>query len=111
MENQESHFFASFAFGYAKGNTRKEALAKLAHHFRDEIKQVLKHAKGCYVWSCEVVATIDEFYAIADFQPQDVQIRMSSGQSFYYVNVTAKGVSWAESEIFSYSFADLPKTQ
>lgn len=94
----DSHFFASCYLGWARGETRGEAIEKLVRMFHRDVKHVTsaeqKRGKpGFYLWTCEVQAPIDESYSIKYFQPEGMEIR--SGCHHHVTYVTQKKIAYS----------------
>lgn len=96
---QNYHFFASTAFNWAIGLTRKEALAKLAKDVGAGIiaKQVKAHG-GLYVWTCKVLTPIAQTYDINHYAPsyltvdgKSTGVRVPTESHDEFRIVTAKG--------------------
>lgn len=92
-QKSNTHFFASFTFGWATAETEKEAIEKLIAGFRSEFKTGAQNAikdnsPGAYFWVCEVNTPADTPYKIEWYQPKDVEILQSTDG--YCTRVTAK---------------------
>jgi hypothetical protein len=98
--NNNFHYFASCAFGWATAPTRKEAIEKLGRYFATSLKRVIANAQkrgepGAYLWSCRVEGRHDEAeYRIEYFAPRGVKI--DNGRDHCWVKVTQKQVLYAD---------------
>ena len=96
-QKNQTHFFASFAFGCASDKTETGAIEKLINAFRSEFKygaaqSIKDNRPGAYFWVCEVNAPADTNYAINFFQPVDVEILQSTDA--YVTRVTGKEINY-----------------
>lgn len=99
----DTHFYATCWLGWARGETCDDAIKKLVNNFRTTIKQGVTNAHkngeaGFYVWSCKVLAPIDESYSIDNFAPQGVEIQ--NGTHHHITYVTAKKVAYTSNYYF-----------
>ena len=101
MENQKTHFFATFACGWATAETREAAIEKLINANRGEFKrmaaqQIAANTEGAYIWTCEVVAPEGSNYRIEFYQPKGIETR--DHREAFVTRVTAKVANyWVKS--------------
>ena len=93
----KTHFFASCALGWARGETRDEAVEKLVRSFRKDFKSSVaamhkSGVPGTYVWSCKVIAPIDARYSINHYAPHGPDT--ADGCHHHVTYVTDKLVSF-----------------
>lgn len=91
------HYFCSFAFGWATGETRDEAIKKLVKGFHNEVKSGIPAAHkngspGVYVWTCEVLVSSDTDYGINFYKPENVPIQ--KGQNHFITYLTRKEMAY-----------------
>lgn len=94
-----NHYFASHALGWATGDTRVEAVEKLAKMPGMGMKSWILNAHkegspGVYIWSCEVDAPIDEPYKIEWFKPvqEGNPLLTHDGREHFVTYLSAKAV-------------------
>lgn len=82
----QHHFFATTAFHFAIGDTRKEAIENVARRAGAAIiKEQVKGQGGLYVWSCKVALPRTAQYAINNYMPQVNPDELSEVQRFRIV--------------------------
>ena len=74
MSNQQFHFYATNAFGWATSSESVyHAIAKLAKDTgKANIKKAAGGDRGCYFWTCRVHVPADADYRIEFYQPKGV---------------------------------------
>jgi hypothetical protein len=92
-----NHYFASHALGWATGDTRVEAVEKLAKMPGMGLKSWILNAHkegspGVYIWSCKVNAPSDEPYKIECFKPVGVEIEDGHEHFVTYLSAKAVGI-------------------
>jgi len=101
MSNSKTHFFATFACGWATAETREAAIEKLINANRSEFKrmaaqQIAANEPGAYIWTCEVMQPEGSNYAISFYQPVDVETE--NHREVFVTRVTAKVANyWVKS--------------
>ena len=93
----EHHYFATCALGWAKADTRDDAIHKLVEQFSDTLKGIvtrgLKEGQlNAYLWSCRVMAPIETDYPIEFFEPRDVTCE--EGVHHHLLNVRKGGCGY-----------------
>lgn len=70
--NDEHHYFAASAFGWAVGPTRADAVRKAAEQAGERLVNSYAKQEGLHVFTCKVGAAIEVSYEIADGRPRNV---------------------------------------
>lgn len=96
IEN-EHHYYACFACGWATADTAAHAIEKLVNRFRRDFTPIVKNQQkegspGGYIWTCRVHAPEGASYPIEFYQPKNVET--DEHQEYYVTYLTQKKMAY-----------------